>query len=228
MDELGMAVFSGCSSLARVTFGAACAITEMGESVFAGTALEEVELPAALRTLPVEAFADCPNLVSVSLPASLEDLWTGAFNRCPSLASVTVRGPVPPRLGFYWGSPFSFGEGLPEGFRVVLAGAAAGHEDEYVDAWKYSMVARDATQGPLPPDLEQAGSNAVRAVLGLALVEGPAVEAEELAAEAGRPADGAAEPVVGAAGTEPPPAAGTEPPAAPDDRSSAEALPEGD
>ena len=66
------------------------------------------------------------------------------------------------------------------------------------------------------------------AVLGLALVEGPAVEAEELAAEAGRPADGAAEPVVEAAGTEPPPAAGTEPPAAPDDRSSAEALPEGD
>lgn len=228
MDELGMAVFSGCSSLARVTFGAACAITEMGESVFAGTALEEVELPAALRTLPAEAFADCPNLVSVSLPASLEDLWTGAFNRCPSLASVTVRGPVPPRLGFYWGSPFSFGEGFPEGFRVVLAGAAAGHEDEYVDAWKYSMVARDATQGPLPPDLEQAGSNAVRAVLGLALVEGPAVEAEELAAEAERPADGAAEPVVEAAGTEPPPAAGTEPPAAPDDRSSAEALPEGD
>ena len=95
MDELGMAVFSGCSSLARVTFGAACAITEMGESVFAGTALEEVELPAALRTLPAEAFADCPNLVSVSLPASLEDLWTGASNRCPSLASVTVRGPVP-------------------------------------------------------------------------------------------------------------------------------------
>lgn len=228
MDELGMAVFSGCSSLVRVTFGAACAITEMGESVFAGTALEEVELPAALRTLPAEAFADCPNLVSVSLPASLKDLWTGAFNRCPSLASVTVHGSVPPRLDFYWGSPFSFGEGLPEGFRVVLAGAAAGHEDEYIDAWKYSMVARDATQGPLPPDLEQAGSNAVRAVLGLALVEGPAVEAEELAAEAGRPADGAAEPVVEAAGTEPPPAAGTEPPAAPDDRSSAEALPEGD
>ena len=49
-----------------------------------------------------------------------------------------------------------------------------------------------------------------------------------LAAEAERPADGAAEPVVEAAGTEPPPAAGTEPPAAPDDRSSAEALPEGD
>ena len=108
----------------------------------------------------------------LELPAGIEEIRSDAFNGCASLEAVTFSGEEPPQLVMYsWNTPFTFGSGLPDGFRIVLEGEA--QQDDYIEVWKYPLVGRDPGSDVLEPEEDLAGTNAVRALLGLPPLAAP-------------------------------------------------------
>ena len=77
-------------------------ITEIGESAFSRTGLQEAVLPASLRRLGRDAFAGCRQLRAVSLPEGLVTIGWGVFQNCDQLESITIPASVE-RI-----SPFAF------------------------------------------------------------------------------------------------------------------------
>lgn len=66
--SIGTSVFSGCSSLAIVSFGSG----------------------SNLKIIGAEAFKDCISLKSISVPDSVEQIGDGAFNNCSALEQIDL------------------------------------------------------------------------------------------------------------------------------------------
>ena len=82
--------FSGCTSLATLSFGSGSKLTNIWGRAFKGcAAIESVTLPNGLTTINANAFDGCSKLVT-SLPTSLTTLAEYAFNNCTSLKSITI------------------------------------------------------------------------------------------------------------------------------------------
>ena len=170
--NLGASAFSDCTALESVIFGPACALETIGGEAFSGTAVERIELPDSVIVLDFSAFSGCSRLAVLELPAGIEEIRSDAFNGCASLEAVTFSGEEPPQLVMYsWNTPFTFGSGLPDGFRIVLEGEA--QQDDYIEVWKYPLVGRDPGSDVLEPEEDLAGTNAVRALLGLPPLAAP-------------------------------------------------------
>lgn len=170
--DLGASAFSDCTALESVIFGPACALETIGGEAFSGTAVERIELPDSMIVLDFSAFSGCSRLAVLELPAGIEEIRSDAFNGCASLEAVTFSGEEPPQLVMYsWNTPFTFGSGLPDGFRIVLEGEA--QQDDYIEVWKYPLVGRDPGSDVLEPEEDLAGTNAVRALLGLPPLAAP-------------------------------------------------------
>lgn len=170
--DLGASAFSDCTALESVIFGPACALETIGGEAFSGTAVERIELPDSVIVLDFSAFSGCSRLAVLELPAGIEEIRSDAFNGCASLEAVTFSGEEPPQLVMYsWNTPFTFGSGLPDGFRIVLEGEA--QQDDYIEVWKYPLVGRDPVSDVLEPEEDLAGTNAVRALLGLPPLAAP-------------------------------------------------------
>lgn len=170
--DLGASAFSDCTALESVIFGPACALETIGGEAFSGTAVERIELPDSVIVLDLSAFSGCSRLAVLELPAGIEEIRSDAFNGCASLEAVTFSGEEPPQLVMYsWNTPFTFGSGLPDGFRIVLEGEA--QQDDYIEVWKYPLVGRDPGSDVLEPEEDLAGTNAVRALLGLPPLAAP-------------------------------------------------------
>ena len=170
--DLGASAFSDCTALESVIFGPACALETIGGEAFSGTAVERIELPDSVIVLDFSAFSGCSRLAVLELPAGIEEIRSDAFNGCASLEAVTFSGEEPPQLVMYsWNTPFTFGSGLPDGFRIVLEGEA--QQDDYIEVWKYPLVGRDPGSDVLEPEEDLAGTNAVRALLGLPPLAAP-------------------------------------------------------
>ncbi|WP_418931632.1 leucine-rich repeat protein [Gordonibacter pamelaeae] len=170
--DLGASAFSDCTALESVVFGPACALETIGGEAFSGTAVERIELPDSVIVLDFSAFSGCSRLAVLELPAGIEEIRSDAFNGCASLEAVTFSGEEPPQLVMYsWNTPFTFGSGLPDGFRIVLEGEA--QQDDYIEVWKYPLVGRDPGSDVLEPEEDLAGTNAVRALLGLPPLAAP-------------------------------------------------------
>lgn len=170
--DLGASAFSDCTALESVIFGLACALETIGGEAFSGTAVERIELPDSVIVLDFSAFSGCSRLAVLELPAGIEEIRSDAFNGCASLEAVTFSGEEPPQLVMYsWNTPFTFGSGLPDGFRIVLEGEA--QQDDYIEVWKYPLVGRDPGSDVLEPEEDLAGTNAVRALLGLPPLAAP-------------------------------------------------------
>lgn len=170
--DLGASAFSDCAALESVIFGPACALETIGGEAFSGTAVERIELPDSVIVLDFSAFSGCSRLAVLELPAGIEEIRSDAFNGCASLEAVTFSGEEPPQLVMYsWNTPFTFGSGLPDGFRIVLEGEA--QQDDYIEVWKYPLVGRDPGSDVLEPEEDLAGTNAVRALLGLPPLAAP-------------------------------------------------------
>ena len=170
--DLGASAFSDCTALESVIFGPACALESIGGEAFSGTAVERIELPDSVIVLDFSAFSGCSRLAVLELPAGIEEIRSDAFNGCASLEAVTFSGEEPPQLVMYsWNTPFTFGSGLPDGFRIVLEGEA--QQDDYIEVWKYPLVGRDPGSDVLEPEEDLAGTNAVRALLGLPPLAAP-------------------------------------------------------
>lgn len=170
--DLGASAFSDCTALESVIFGPACALETIGGEAFSGIAVERIELPDSVIVLDFSAFSGCSRLAVLELPAGIEEIRSDAFNGCASLEAVTFSGEEPPQLVMYsWNTPFTFGSGLPDGFRIVLEGEA--QQDDYIEVWKYPLVGRDPGSDVLEPEEDLAGTNAVRALLGLPPLAAP-------------------------------------------------------
>ena len=170
--DLGASAFSDCTALESVIFGPACALETIGGEAFSGTAVERIELPDSVIVLDFSAFSGCSRLAVLGLPAGIGAARSDAVHGCASVGAVAFSGEGPPQLVMYsWNTPFTFGSGLPDGFRIVLEGEA--QQDDYIEVWKYPLVGRDPGSDVLEPEEDLAGTNAVRALLGLPPLAAP-------------------------------------------------------
>ena len=79
VDLLGVSVFSGCTSLSKVTLPAT--LTSIPQGLLEGTAIKSIVIPEGVENIGDYAFAEM-NLGSVSFPSTLEYIGNGAFDRC--------------------------------------------------------------------------------------------------------------------------------------------------
>jgi hypothetical protein len=87
-------VFSGCTSLARVTFDSADTKLTLGTSVFENcTSLAVVEFPTNMSAISDNCFIGS-GLVSITIPVSITAIGKNAFKDCVNLRTVTILGEV--------------------------------------------------------------------------------------------------------------------------------------
>lgn len=141
--------FSECTQLAALTLDLDSALSAIGSNAFQLTALTSFTVPANVTMLGNDVVSGCP------------------------LSSMTFLSAEAPHLNFYHSKPIYLYQKLDSNenvlgpdpdFRVVLAGDAAGHEMDYLFAWRDAMSPFD--QDPYETDL-LAGENNARQVLGL-------------------------------------------------------------
>lgn len=90
---LGSSAFSGCKQLKRVTLPQNNPSFKMMDWVFDGcTALEEINLPIHLTSIPKSAFQYCSSLKEIKLPGGLIEMGYHAFNGCKSLTKIVLPG----------------------------------------------------------------------------------------------------------------------------------------
>ena len=166
--ELRSCVFSGCTNLETVTFGSECGVKTIGEEAFWNTALKSIDLPEGVTGLLSGAFG-CTQLTEIKIPANMENIYYSVFDSCSKLKKVEFSSDIPPSLILYGvGYGYLFGMDLPDDFRIVLSGNAAGKEEAYIEAWKYAMIGYGADdQNELSQDQIREGENIVRRLLGL-------------------------------------------------------------
>ena len=141
--------FSECTQLAALTLDLDSTLSAIGSNAFQLTALTSFTVPANVTTLGNDVVSGCP------------------------LSSMTFLSAEAPHLTFYHSKPVYLYQKLDSNenvlgpdpdFRVVLAGDAAGHEMDYLFAWRDAMSPFD--QDTYETDL-LAGENNARQVLGL-------------------------------------------------------------
>ena len=77
----------------EIAFANNCTIETLGENCFAGmVSLKKITLPASLKTIAANAFADCVSLEEIVFSDGISDvvIESYAFNRCTSLVNLTV------------------------------------------------------------------------------------------------------------------------------------------
>ena len=82
----GAGLFSGCSSLIRVTVPEG--IEKLAPRIFKNSCIQEVVLPSTLKTIGHNAFTGTMQLQAISLPASLKTIESGAFSNCGALRDI--------------------------------------------------------------------------------------------------------------------------------------------
>ncbi len=82
-------MFSGCSSLTKVTFPKK--LNEIGDIAFADcSSLESISIPDTVNTVGIELFRNCEKLKNVQIPESVTRIENGMFSGCISLPSVEL------------------------------------------------------------------------------------------------------------------------------------------
>lgn len=172
--QLRNGVFEECSNLEKVTFGSGCGLESIGEEAFWNTAISSIELPEGIHSILSGAFGNT-RLTRIKMPSSLEIMYYSVFDGCTMLNEVEFSNEVPPALILFAKGPeygYIFGLDLPEDFRIVLSGNAAGKEEEYIEAWKYAMIGYgEESKDELSEEQIKEGANIVRKLLGLTLAQ---------------------------------------------------------
>lgn len=96
VTEIEELAFAYCSQLVRVTLPENnSAFHFSGMQPFYGcSALEEINLPASLTSIPEYAFMGCISLKEITLPGALTSLGYGAFKDCTQLTKITIPGTI--------------------------------------------------------------------------------------------------------------------------------------
>lgn len=91
VTSLNKAFFKGdLSSLKDVKFDEDCPLETIGESAFAGTAIESITLPDKVRSIGNSAFSGCTSLTSIKLPEELATLGNSVFSGCEALEEIDL------------------------------------------------------------------------------------------------------------------------------------------
>lgn len=91
VTEIGNNAFSGCKSLATVTFGENSKLTAVGNSSFANnTALTSVKIPKNVTALGNSVFLNCKSLADVELESGLKTVGSDMFCYCTALTSIAI------------------------------------------------------------------------------------------------------------------------------------------
>ncbi len=91
MTNVPNQMFSGCTSLATVTFGSS--VTTIGSSAFNGTPITAADLSSSkITTVGSSAFSNCTSLESASFPSTLTTIDSSAFNKDTALETVEIVG----------------------------------------------------------------------------------------------------------------------------------------
>ena len=91
VTTIGTGAFSGCSSLANVTFAEGATIQKIGSNSFQHcTGLKEITIPNSVTNIEYEAFNDCQNLKTIHIPANTTSINQGAFSLCGNLTKFDV------------------------------------------------------------------------------------------------------------------------------------------
>ena len=88
VEEIGDSAFEGCGELKMVTIPAS--VKDIGESVFDGSSLEEVTIPASMKVVKVGAFKGCKELKELTIENGVEEIGNSAFEGCVSLTEVEI------------------------------------------------------------------------------------------------------------------------------------------
>ena len=110
-------------------------------------------------------FAYSTSLKQIVLGDKVTNMGNGIIEGCTSLQSLTLSAENPPiliKVSHY--SPYSFGEGTPEEFRILLTGNASA--DAYIDKWKY-FVAGYEEGAELSGEEELRSINYIRHLFGM-------------------------------------------------------------
>jgi hypothetical protein len=86
---IGNSAFVNQNALKNVNF-AGDNLLEIGNQAFAGTGIEEIDLPDGVTKLGQYAFSRCSRLKALDLSSSLETIEINAFEDCTSLESITI------------------------------------------------------------------------------------------------------------------------------------------
>ncbi|MBO4722116.1 MAG: leucine-rich repeat protein [Muribaculaceae bacterium] len=89
LKAIGSESFAGCASLTAVSLVEG--ITMMGDSAFAScTALDSIQLPSTLRTVPRGAFDGCSSLNKVNIVLGVCTISENAFAHCTGLTTLSL------------------------------------------------------------------------------------------------------------------------------------------
>ena len=112
VTSIGKRAFYYCGKLQKVVLSSNLTdsnLTAIGDEAFEGcSALENVEIPAGVKTIGDGAFSGCTSLGSVTIPNSVTDIGAYAFSSCSKLTSIEIPSSVT-NIGAY---AFSGCEGL--------------------------------------------------------------------------------------------------------------------
>lgn len=87
VEEIASCAFAG-SALSNVNLPAALSL--MGEYAFSGSSVTDVVLPEGLGSIPTGAFKNCAKLLSIEFPQGLSMIGESAFENCTNLRSIDL------------------------------------------------------------------------------------------------------------------------------------------
>lgn len=88
LTKIPSGTFNTCSQLANITLGNS--LVEIGSYAFANCILNQIDLPATLKTISESAFENCNNLSTITIPAEVSEIQASAFAGCANLQKVTL------------------------------------------------------------------------------------------------------------------------------------------
>lgn len=95
-------LFSGCKNLKEVIFPDGTETIE--QSAFQSSGIEEITLPATVKSIGNYAFLECPEMRSLTLPTYIETIPLYMCKSCKSLTSITI----PPSVKLIRSEAFSY------------------------------------------------------------------------------------------------------------------------
>jgi len=81
-------MFAECTALTSITIPES--VTMLGNKIFLGSGIKEIEIPAGIEAIPNWAFMDCANLTKVVFHEGLTSIGVHAFENCTALEKVEL------------------------------------------------------------------------------------------------------------------------------------------
>ncbi len=103
VTSIGFSAFSGCRSLASVTFGENSQLNSIDFFAFSGcSSLTSIVIPDSVTSIGNSAFDDCSSLTNIAIPASVTSIGDYAFDGCSSLTIYCEAESQPSGWDSHW------------------------------------------------------------------------------------------------------------------------------